>query len=412
MAKYEVIEQVVPKVQLVSFGRSKYLYVRVYDDLTRNYVNRSTGKEGVPEARQWVMENLAQLFQQKATPRGGGNTSIVRLLATHLDYHQRRRDADEISDSTFVAYNALARHFIRWFPDNGYKRLTDIKRTSLQEYAINRVNNDGMAPKSVNQEVMFIRMWWSWMQSKEILNRPIEIPKIRQRVGSRASTAPFEKGHLKLLLENIGEFANDETRKTSLYNRKVFQCFINLLEQSGCRTHEVLELTWNDVNVGETRDDERMIITTLSVPMDTKRGRRQCVFRGSALVDLKSIQQSMVVDPQKSDYLFRNQQTNTLIDRSTFSRYWSSIRKKLGMEQYVFHTFRAHRITQLIMAGVEVELIGRNLGVSPSEIYDTYLRFAPADHYSKLVQKEVEADPELNVMFNRLNAPVYHRKMN
>ena len=88
------------------------------------------------------------------------------------------------------------------------------------------------------------------------------------------------------------------------------------------------------MNVGETRDDERMIITTLSVPMDTKRGRRQCVFRGTALVDLKSIQQSMVVDPQKSDYLFRNQQTNTLIDRSTFSRYWSSIRKNLEQSIY------------------------------------------------------------------------------
>ena len=69
MAKYTVIEQLVPKVQLVSFGRSKYLYVRVYDSLTRTYVNRSTGKEGVAEARQWTMENLGELFQQKATPK-------------------------------------------------------------------------------------------------------------------------------------------------------------------------------------------------------------------------------------------------------------------------------------------------------------------------------------------------------
>lgn len=64
------------------------------------------------------------------------------------------------------------------------------------------------------------------------------------------------------------------------------------------------------------------------------------------------------------------------------------------------------------MAGVEVELIGRNLGVSPSEIYDTYLRFAPAGHYSKLVQKDVAVDPDLNVIFNRVNRQGYHRKMN
>ena len=329
MAKYEVIEQVVPKVQLVNFGRSRYLYARIYDDVTRTYVNRSTGKEDVSEARQWILSNLGDLFQQKATPRGGGNTSVVRLLASHLDYHQRRCDANEIAPSTLLAYQNLAKHFIKWLPSKGFRRLTDIKRTSLQEYAINRVNQDGLTPKSVNQEVMFLRMWWSWMQTKEILNRPMDIPKIRERVGSRTSTAPFEKGHLKTLLLALEEFTNDKKSQISIYNRQVFCCFIKLLEQSGCRTHEVLELTWNDVTVGETRDDDKMIVATLSVPMDTKRGRRQCVFRGDILIKLKALHKEYIEESSKSHFLFRNLDSNTVIDRSTFNRYWSTVRKKL-----------------------------------------------------------------------------------
>ena len=69
------------------------------------------------------------------------------------------------------------------------------------------------------------------------------------------------------------------------------------------------------------------------------------------------------------------------------------------MPEYVLHTFRAHRITQLLMSGVEAELIGRNLGVSPAEIYHTYLRFTPTSHYSKLIQRDVDPDDELREMF-------------
>jgi len=257
---------------------------------------------------------------------------------------------------------------------------------------------------------MYVRMWWRWLQSEEIISRPIDIPKLRIRVGSRTSTAPFDKGHLKEILAEIDDFV-DAKGTLSQYNKELFRCFIHLLEQSGCRVHEVIDLTWNDVSVGETVKNEKMIITTLSVPMDTKRGKRQCVFRGDILIKLKALHKEYLEDPSKTDFLFRKETSNVVIDRSTFNRYFSVIRKKLGMEQYVFHTFRAHRITSLLMAGVEVELIGRNLGVSPKEIYDTYLRFAPADHYSKLVQTKVEADPELNVIFNRVNRPGYHRKM-
>lgn len=246
---FENFGKIVPGITIGRFAHSKYFYARIYDKTTRSYLQRSTGLADLEQAKAWIMANLSELFQQKATPRGGGNTSIIRLLSSHMAYHERRRDADEIAPSTFLGYSNLARHFVKWFPANGYKRLTDIKRTALQEYAINRVNQDGLAVKSANQEVMFLRMWWSWMQSKEILNRPIDIPKIRQRVGSRTSTEPFEKNHLKEILDAVDEFANSNKGNVSKYNREVFRCFVNLLEQSGCRTHEVLELTWAEMSL-------------------------------------------------------------------------------------------------------------------------------------------------------------------
>ena len=197
-------------------------------------------------------------------------------------------DAGEIAPSSFESYTTLTKHFLKWFPANGYLRLTDISRTFLKEYALNRVNKEGLKPKSTNQEVMYILMWWHWLQSQEVLSRPIDITKLKIRVGSLSSTAPFDKGHLKQLLDQIDIFVETKTQ-VSQYNKELFRCFIHLLEQSGCQVHEVINLTWNDVTVGETVKDEKMIVTTLSVPMDAKRGHRQCVFRGDILIKLKAL---------------------------------------------------------------------------------------------------------------------------
>ena len=118
------------------------------------------------------------------------------------------------------------------------------------------------------------------------------------------------------------------------------------------------------------------------------------MFRGDALIELKRIQKKMCTNVSESDYIFRNEQTNTAIDASTFSRYWTVIRQKLGLS-YTLHTFRSHRITQLILSGVDSVLVARNLGLSPAQINKSYLRFVPAGHWSELVQPDSKEDVEL-----------------
>ena len=154
-------EDLLPGISIGKFTHSRFLYVRIYDKNSRLYANRSTGLDDIDQAKAWILSNLSEFFQQKVTPRGGGNTSITRLLSNHLDCHQRRLEAGEIAPSSLTSYTTLTKHFLKWFPINGYKRLSDIKRTSLKEYAKIRVNKDGLKPTSANQEVMYIRMWWN-----------------------------------------------------------------------------------------------------------------------------------------------------------------------------------------------------------------------------------------------------------
>ena len=79
---------------------------------------------------------------------------------------------------------------------------------------------------------------------------------------------------------------------------------------------------------------------------------------------------------------------------STFSRYWTTIRNKVGVD-YKLRTYRTNCITQLILGGNEPAIVARNLGLSDKQIKKTYHRFIPASHFEKLVQQDIVFDTEL-----------------
>lgn len=400
MASYEKIEDVVPGIHLAKFAKSKFIYCRIYNKETQQYLNRSTGKESIPEARAYVMDNLQSLFQIHPAQRGGGSNSITRLLSQHVDYLRQRQEAGEIAEGTFVAYDKAARHFMKWFVTNKFKKLNDIQRSSLLHYGINRVNDDEMSPNTVNLEVVYIRMFWRWLQDEEIINRPLRVNSVQKAVEKRVGSEPFAPGDLKLIYKTTKEWVKEESksnfgnRRIESYNKELFLLFLKLLDESGARQHEVWNRSWKEVSIGETLTNRKRIINTVAIPQSAKRGARQTVFRGDSLIEMKRLAQRKCVNFSETDYLFRSEQTNTLMDISTFARYWSMIREKCGLK-YKLHTFRSHRITQLIMGGVEAQLVARNLGLSLAQIEKSYLRYAPAGHFNVLVQSEIPADNEL-----------------
>ena len=191
------VTEVLPGVQLFKQPKSIYLSVRVLEKNAQWYIKRSTGKETVPEATQWVMTHLQELFALKPVERGGGVSSLIRLISTHLEYQQQRQLVGEISEATLTIYNKSGRHFMKWLLCNGYKRPSDIERTSLRSYAMDRVSKDGLSPNTVNLEVVYFSMFWSWLQSEELVARSWDMLKLRQAIENRTGGESFADGDLK-----------------------------------------------------------------------------------------------------------------------------------------------------------------------------------------------------------------------
>lgn len=401
MAPYEVLETPLPGITIVRMPGKRNLYARIYKQATQETINRSTGSESLQDAKKWLLDNFQSLVTAEATPKGGSLSSITRMLTRHSEWQRQRCEAGFISESTYQGYAKNCRHFIRWFDWNGFKKLGDIQRTSLLNYGQERITVDGMSPNTVQLEIVCIKAFWRWLQDEEILDRPLRINPVQKAVENRTGTEPFANGDLKVIHKTINEWvrskdvkANFGGNKIRKYNKYLFQCFIELLDESGARQHEVWNRTWKDIKIGETLSKRHRIINQIKIPQKAKRGARTTVFRGESLVRIKDLHKSMCVNPSPDDFIFRAEQTNTLIDISTFSRYWNLIKDECEMN-YVLHTFRSHRITQLIMCGVEPQLVARNLGLSIKQIEDSYLRFAPAGHFNKLVQDDLPSDKEL-----------------
>jgi len=160
------------------------LIARIYRKETQQTLNRSTGCLTETDARNWILQNLPNLFQEKVTPRGGGNSSIQRLLADHVGWQRKRHDAGFIAEATYGGYAKSGRHFMKWFASHGYKRIRHIKSNSLSDGLI-RINEEGMSPNTAQFEIVFLEAWWKWLQDEEILDRPLRVNGVQKAVENR-----------------------------------------------------------------------------------------------------------------------------------------------------------------------------------------------------------------------------------
>ena len=158
MPKNESVTQVIPDIDLFSSPIFRLVHCRIGNTKTQQYCRRSTAKLTTQEARDWVLENAADLFQITPTQRGGGTNSISRHSVAHIEYHRKRLAAGEIPEKAFISYKKHGRHFTQWFKKNRFNRLADIQQDSPTNYALDRQIQHGVSTNTVNGKATLIRM--------------------------------------------------------------------------------------------------------------------------------------------------------------------------------------------------------------------------------------------------------------
>ena len=83
-------------------------------------------------------------------------------------------------------YDRQNAHWRKWFSTNKYLRLVDIKRNSLQDYALTKTEA-GYELNTAKLEVTYIRMWWKWLQETEKVGRLISVNRLKPAIENRTS---------------------------------------------------------------------------------------------------------------------------------------------------------------------------------------------------------------------------------
>tara|TARA_B100001063_G_C16538838_1_gene440214 strand:+ start:324 stop:728 length:405 start_codon:yes stop_codon:yes gene_type:complete len=130
------------------------------------------------------------------------------------------------------------------------------------------------------------------------------------------------------------------------------------------------------VRITKTETNRKRDVVVVKIPMNTKRGFRVSVFQSDTAISLQSLMKKL--GPiRKDDYVLRKYEDASIPqDYDTLRRYWIDINKKLGLS-YKLYSARSHKITEMVLAKIPLNLISRNVGTSVKQIESSYLRYAP-----------------------------------
>ena len=242
----------------------------------------------VDTAKREILTNLTEWISVKPLETMKGE-KLISLLVEYNEYQRTRCEIGEIAGSSFYWYERMCKAMSAWFMSNGYRYITQMKRTTLKNYASSRVK-EGLKINSANQEVTFIRSFFTWLQKEGKHDVTMDIPKLRNARDERLHNPPFKKEDLKTIRQSMKINSEEASTKFAKYQEGMFELYVETLLSSAMRPHEALKLTWKDVKIGQTQTNRKRIVNTVDVPSETKTHERITIFQTDALIRLKELQ--------------------------------------------------------------------------------------------------------------------------
>lgn len=170
----------------------------------------------------------------------------------------------------------------------------------------------------------------------------------------------FEQDFIPRYLNNI------ECKKLlnacSNYSNPIFFYYVNLLLNTGCRSSELLNLTWQNVNL-----DERYLVIRNNLSKNRKTLYKPLNYNAiSSLKELKNY---------NNYWVFYNHRTNNRY--KTFRRAWLFATDKAKLNGLRIHDLRHTFASLLVKEGVPIYQVSILLGHSDTRITQRYAHLSP-----------------------------------
>jgi len=267
-----------------------------------------------------------------------------------FDKYKEHLAAKPHSDSYKKRLLIFSKHFETYFESNNIKKVMDITYKVLDEYLTYRTTVEGIAPKTANGELDFIRNLLEY--AKKIGSLRVNPAKnIKRFKIHRKPPRYYTEEELKLIFNNTGKF----------------ETYLMVLLHTGLRAGDAANLTWGDVDIdnGFIRLLMEKTGITVTIPISDQ------------------LRERLMDHPSQNNLLFPDLLTGA--KRQKVTKHLRNILRKAGFDTKApLHTFRHTFASRLVMRGVPLLQISNWLGHRAISMTQIYCHLEPTSNKNEI----------------------------
>lgn len=385
------------------------IHVRGMRDIYGNkvtYVQESTGEQDLEEAKRYALDKYDELRLRAKKKEPVKQLTFADLYVIWWADKRQRLEAIQHAKGRKGASQRVAwyeKHAQRyWLPYFGKLKLDEMTQAFVGGYWTWRMTywqraddaerkrhaNHALKPakKSMDMEQSALREVFAWADANKLIShKPIvENPYARQGIAPnrRPSFSKQEFSQLEQYLQGwvLGEGVNDvRVNAAHKYNRKLLQCYIHWLADTGMRTGEVLQLKHKHVRVKRSDVTETQHLE-ITVPQNTKTGQRVVHSQNSVVLVYRALRE-LTEHTAADDWVFCNKNGKK---NEGFYKTLPKMLEEISLlydengdrrTAYSFrHYYAEQRFTELGYNAAVYDMLCTNMGTGRKQIEDHYVR--------------------------------------
>ncbi|MGM0509019.1 MAG: site-specific tyrosine recombinase/integron integrase, partial [Fusobacteriota bacterium] len=278
------------------------------------------------------------------------NEDTNKKTNSYIKKFQKTLKVQRYSPKTIKAYSGHLTRFLSYTKKSNYDKITNNDVKSYLEYVvINKKRSDSYQ----NQVINAIKGFY-----KRILNRQIDVKKIKRPRRSKKLPTVLSKKEVKKLINSVKNLKH--------------KTIISLIYSGGLRISEVVNLKIRDI------DSDKMIINIRG-----GKGKKDRIVGLSN--NLLELLREYYKQYSPSKYLFNGQGEKNKYSTRSIQKFFKKYKNKAGIKKKAtVHTLRHSYATHLLESGVDLRVIQELLGHKSSKTTEIYTHVS-----NKLIKKVV-----------------------
>ena len=334
-------------VRIYPSGRKSYVVCYYANGRQRHYTLGQCSKMTLELARKEALKVFLEVREGRdpaeARRRGNGAPTMADLAERHISEHAAIKNKPRSAKRARQIWDRCV------IPKLGKRKVAEVQRADIARLMTSMAETPSMANKLLTQLSSAFNLAEVWGWRPEGTNPCRHVKRYKEESRERYLSESE--------LRRLGEVLGRHEREGTMLPQAV--AAIRLLIFTGCRSAEILNLKWDEV------DFERK---TLEL-QDSKTGRRTVILNSAALGVLDGLRAN-----RGGEYVIPGRVPSKPL--ATLQKVWTQIRVEADIEDVRVHDLRHTHASFGVNHGQNLAVVGKLLGHSKIQTTQRYAHLA------------------------------------